>query len=450
MDSKLSKFVVIVLLSALAFTCYAEDESEPNKPAIEKTTTSENIENRDSGTEYNFEAVRALKAELQAELYKEKSETYKEGIETLKWAIAILITVALAGVGYIGFSKRREYREILQDAWKARDDIRNCEKEARERLHSIDTQVASKLKEIEEKGKALVTELVQVSEKQRETSREEAENERKASELFSMGLRAMNAKEFESASIYFAAIVEIIPDDHAAYGNWGTALSQLSQQKEGAESDELLRQAIERYKKSVEIKPNQYEVYFNWGTTLSDLAKLKEGAESEELFRQSFEKYEKSVEIKPDYQETYYNWGCALCDLAQQKEGTESDELLRQAIEKYKKSVEIKPNDHRAYNNWGNALLELAKKKKDEARSRSFEEAKQMCLKAESIKQGSGAYNLACMSALIDNEKECERWLKIGEEADNLVIREKAMKDPDLESVRDKEWFKQIQWPDKK
>jgi len=155
------------------------------------------------------------------------------------------------------------------------------------------------------------------------------------------------------------------------------------------------------------------------------------------------------VDIKPDKHEAYSNWGAAIAELAKRKEGAESEELFRASFEKYQKAVEIKPDMHEAYNNWGAALIELAKRKDGGDRIKLLGEAEQKCLKAESIKEGSGAYNLACVNALLGDEPECRKWLETAHRCGTLPMRSEVMSDPDLESVRDKEWFKQLQWTQK-
>lgn len=54
---------------------------------------------------------------------------------------------------------------------------------------------------------------------------------------------------------------------------------------------------IKNYQKTVEIKPDMHEAYYNWGTDLGKLADFKEGNEKEELYKQAFEKLEKSVTL---------------------------------------------------------------------------------------------------------------------------------------------------------
>ena len=142
----------------------------------------------------------------------------------------------------------------------------------------------------------------------------------------------------------------------------------------------------------------------NEGNTLRTWAKLKG---DEKLFEQACQKYEQAIELKSDMYETYNNWGIALGNWAKLKIGKpEYEVLLKQAEEK--------------------------------------------CLKAESIKSGSSAYNLACIYALKGNKDECRKWLLVGQEADTLEPRERAMKDKDLESVRNEAWFKEIKWKGEK
>jgi hypothetical protein len=57
---------------------------------------------------------------------------------------------------------------------------------------------------------------------------------------------------------------------------------------------------------------------------------------------------------------------------------------------------------------------------------------------------GEGAYNLACICSLREDEENTKKWLEICKEKDTLPSKKHVMKDPDLNFVRDKEWFANI------
>jgi hypothetical protein len=64
--------------------------------------------------------------------------------------------------------------------------------------------------------------------------------------------------------------------------------------------------------------------------------------------------------------------------------------------------------------------------------------------KAENIKGGSASYNLACVNALMGNEEDCKKWLQKSKEKGTLPSLKHVNEDKDLDSVRDKQWFKDL------
>jgi tetratricopeptide (TPR) repeat protein len=184
-----------------------------------------------------------------------------------------------------------------------------------------------------------------------------------------LGDLAKTKTGIEAEDLYLQAFeklqkaTEIKPDLHEAYNNWGTDLGNLANTKTGNEAEELYLQAFEKFKKAIEIKPDDYEAYYNWGTYLGNLAKTKTGIEAEDLYLQAFEKLQKAIEINPDYHEALNNWGNNLGNLAKTKTGIEAEVLYIQAFEKYQKATEIKPDLHESFHNWGNNLGNLAKTK---------------------------------------------------------------------------------------
>jgi len=111
--------------------------------------------------------------------------------------------------------------------------------------------------------------------------------------------------------------------------------------------------------------------------------------------------------------------------------------------------AELDTESYYVYEVWGQALLfyaDIAGRTDKEKKKVLIIQAEQKCLKAESMKKGSGAYSLACIHLFNGDENACEKWLKLSEETGNLPTLEYAKREKYLESVRDKQWFKDIQW----
>jgi tetratricopeptide (TPR) repeat protein len=215
-------------------------------------------------------------------------------------------------------------------------------------------------------------------------------------------------------------------------------------------SDSNHSEAIADFTQAIELNPNLYAAHFNWGNRLGIIAKTKDGVEAVALFEAALEKYKKAVEIKPDSHEALNNWGNTLGDLAKIEDGIEGAALLLFACEKYAKAIEIKPDKYKTYDNWASALILLYTKKPGPKDPALLDQAKRKALKAEAIKTGSAAYNLACIAALQGDESQCRKWLETAEAAGTIQTLHHAMTDPDLENIRNKDWFKNIKWIDEK
>ncbi len=117
------------------------------------------------------------------------------------------------------------------------------------------------------------------------------------------------------------------------------ALKYFSRGVEYSLSNEPLK-ACDAYKTALELKPDFHEAFYNWGNNLGKLAQTKAGPEADALYQQAFDKFQKAIAIKPDFHEAYHNWGNALGNLAQTKAGPEADALYQQAFDKYQKAIE--------------------------------------------------------------------------------------------------------------
>ncbi|GEM_PF-4017931 len=188
------------------------------------------------------------------------------------------------------------------------------------------------------------------------------------------GYTLFDLKRYEEACEKYSKAVEIKPDKHEAFFNWGNALVEL----------ERYGDACGKYEKAVEINPDDHHAFFNWGNALSDLKRYEEACE----------KYAKAVEINPDDHHAFFNWGNALSDLKRYEE----------ACEKYANAIKIKPDDHEAFHIWGNALSKLER----------YEEAVEKYTKALEIRPDDehALFNTACVYGLMNNLEQCLQYLE--------------------------------------
>jgi len=249
---------------------------------------------------------------------------------------------------------------------------------------------------------------------------------------------------FQQSYEKYAEAIRIQPDMHEALRNWGIALADHAKMMSGAEADKLFQQAYGKYAKAVEVKPDKYEAFNDWGLALYEQARMKSGKEADKLFKQAGEKYADALKIKPDNHETFKNWSLALYEQARMKSGKEADELFKQAEEKYVEALKIKPADYEAFSNLGAILLSWYRISPADRKKQLLVQAKDSLLEAEAIVEGSSSYNLACVFALGNEEDDCRKWLLKSRDAGNLPNREHLEEDIDLDSVREKEWFKEF------
>jgi len=133
----------------LSVASYGAKVLDPNIPSSARTLKPDNVD-KQIGNYKDSEAVRAAKAEI-------RSEMYKDSVDSLKWALGIIIGLVVIFVGYTAFKDTREYRQAVADAKQAlseareatkeardaSDRARECEEKAQERLSGIDEQVTN-------------------------------------------------------------------------------------------------------------------------------------------------------------------------------------------------------------------------------------------------------------------------------------------------------------------
>ena len=248
----------------------------------------------------------------------------------------------------------------------------------------------------------------------------------------------------ERAAEKYTEAVRIKPDMHEAFNNWGNLLMQWAQTKTGVEAEALRERADAKYAEAVRIKPDDHAAFNNWGNLLMQWARTKTDAEADALRERAEEKYAEAVRIKPDMHEAFNNWGLLLMQWAQVKSDAEADELRERADAKYAQAMRIKPDDHAAFYNWGILYLNWYRDKTDAEAREMLTRAESVLLRAESVKLGSGSYNLACVYALKGDEAACRKYLIESKESNDLPSRSHLEQDEDLDPIRATAWFQEF------
>lgn len=210
------------------------------------------------------------------------------------------------------------------------------------------------------------------------------------------------------------------------------------------------------YEKVLELQANQENIddpewativawaHVMQGNILHDQAELMTGTEADRLFSQAGENFAAALALKPDMHEALYNWGTALDEQAKTKTGAEADRLWSLAGEKYTAALALKPDAYEVYSSLVAALLTQAEGKPEAEVEDLIRQAEENARRAELLAPGVGAYNLACIEARRGNEDSCRSCLIKSKELGKLPSREHLSQDPDLSSVRQRDWFQSI------
>lgn len=379
--------------------------------AVADPVTAQQLANQRQANEFNERII------------QQKLESFETRASDLKWTIdkalgifGVIMALVIAVPGFIAWKNYREFRDTQNDLkeairetkeytrkaqesskkaedWeqKAQKACLNMEQQAKTKIEEFDKLVESKFVELDEKTKEHVRRIF-----------EEAEKQRQLTEKWNKAVKADSEGKYELADKLWNDITTDDPNDYAAFNYWGATLGQWAR-RGGDEANLRLQQAFEKIKESLKINPDNPSSVGNLGVTLYDMGRLG-GTDSELRFQESYE--------------------CS------------------------KKASEMQRSNANHLNNAGSSLLAIAQFKKDPERELLLKKAKEMLLDAEKLEQGAAAYNLACIHAVQGDEENCKQWLLFAATKGKLHERNYALADRDLESVRDKDWFKAIKWKD--
>jgi len=270
---------------------------------------------------------------------------------------------------------------------------------------------------------------------------------------------------FKKAKLEFEKTLSINPNNYNAWNYLGIVYAELLKFAKDQEIETFILKAKDAYLHAFSINSKETAAIGNLGCLYMYMAKrCKNVSERRWLIEQACEKYEWAFHRKSD-SNILRNWALAYeTSIWRVNDLKEIKRFSKKACEKYEIAVMFEPKNYLLVGAWAESLLELSRVEKGMTRQNLLHIAKQKCELCESIKKGSAAFLLACISAMEKDEDKCKFWLKIGGDAGTLPTLEDAtriggyaydvfnikMRSGHLESMKNKKWFKTIKWGTKK
>jgi tetratricopeptide (TPR) repeat protein len=368
---------------------------------------------------YDSDTIRAVKAELEAQLLREQSAGWK-------WMTGTLVTLLVVFIGLTRFQNNQEYKDAVTSAraasaqaQEAAKDARMSEEKAQERLASINLEMQRQVETFENKQTVIIADLLATSQNFEKTINEklsnidpqvnhaleaieakgndlilklikEGEKQQNASVQFTNGLIALGIRNYKEAISCFEQASASTNVGGPALLNLGTVFMQMAKNETGHRKDELLRQAGQKFREATIRAPNEGDAWFHWGTCLALLAEEKPTQEACALLQEACEKFHKAVTIKPSSPEENNIWALVLCNLAEENSTGEAEALLIQAGQKFEEAVTAKPDCYEAWLNWGVSLADRATRSEKTESAKLFEDACNKYEKAAALRPNSG------------------------------------------------------------
>ncbi len=249
---------------------------------------------------------------------------------------------------------------------------------------------------------------------------------------------------YADAVAKFEAVLKINPNDAEALYNLGCTLSDQAATKSGTQANTLFAQACAKFESAVRINPGKVGALRNWAMALIERTKTTPTEAVDDLFTEAFAKLETARKIDPENANTLYNWAVALTEQAEIKAGREASDLLAQAVSKYDAALKLYPNMHEASHNLALVLMLQATGETASVAHDLLEQAKARLVSVETMSPGTGAYYLARVHARLGEENEARQLLEQLRNTSGLPSQEDLLVDPDLVSLRNRPWFKEL------
>lgn len=170
-------------------------------------------------------------------------------------------------------------------------------------------------------------------------------------------------------------------------------------------------------------------------------ARKAEGGKADQLYKSAYEGFEFVLSDNLMLADALYNWAFGLLNQAKSKEGQEAIDLFEEAINKYAFCLTVEPYYLGAAVEGGVAYMDIARLKGAATDDELYDRARKCFERAGEIQKGSGAFNLACIYSIANNQEACLAALKEAKEFGHLPDEKDMLEDPDMQNVVNAAWF---------
>ena len=213
----------------------------------------------------------------------------------------------------------------------------NILEQSKAQLDIVKIKAVESIKEIRKESKIEMQKLIDENNKNIQISN-----------LFNLGIQAINTKNYIAAESYFSDVINLDNSNSEAYNNRGVSKNSKGKYDE----------AIEDYNEAIKLNPNNSEAYNNRGVS----------KDSKDKHDEAIEDYNDAIRLNPNYSEAYNNRGVSK----------NSKGKYDEAIEDYNEAIRLNPNYSKAYfNRYISRSLLLAKivDKNSEEYKKAFDDA---------------------------------------------------------------------------
>jgi len=235
---------------------------------------------------------------------------------------------------------------------------------------------------------------------------------------------------WQNSRTIFAHTLAVTEDNWIPHYNYGHAMKEAGN----------LKQVVIHYKKALALKPGRPEIHHELGVALGQLGRTEQAIYH---FRQAIYHYKAALYSSEDLPAALYNLANAY---AVEKE-------KNKALEYFKKAQSLDPDYPKAPNIRAliSSLQTSSTKNglfKQAVRHVSNQEYEAAIKKFKAILDQDPSnkailYNIACIYALKNQEKEAMTWLKKAV-SNGYKNWERIKTDPDLENLRKSEYYQEI------